>query len=56
MCKIMEFDWVHTWLGDEGMPVLAEDKAQGLLSQVFWSFKAYPSLFYIGILFFTSCL
>ena len=30
----MEFDWACTWLGDGGMPALAEDKAQGLLSQV----------------------
>ena len=25
----MEFDWAHTWLGDGGMPVLAEDQGPG---------------------------
>ena len=25
----VEFGWALTWLGDSGMPVLAEDKAQG---------------------------
>ena len=30
-----EFDWAHTWLEEGGAPILDEDKAQGLLSQVF---------------------
>ena len=30
-----EFDWACTWMKDGGTPVLAEDEAQGLLTQVF---------------------
>ena len=40
----MEFEWACTWVGDGRKPALAEDNAQGLLSEVFWSSQAYPSL------------
>ena len=38
--KQAKSDWTHTWLEEGGAPALAEDKAQGLLSQVFWSSQA----------------
>ena len=54
----MEFDLASTWLGDDGMPVLAEGQAQGLIDQVF--FPSLPSLipllFDFGISFSPSCL
>ena len=31
----LEFDWTHTLLEEGGVPILDEDKAQGLLSRVF---------------------
>ena len=30
-----EFNWACTWLEEGGAPALAEDKAQGVLAQVF---------------------
>ena len=42
--KQAKFDWAHAWLKGGGAPALAEDKAQGLLSQVFWSSQASSSL------------
>ena len=30
--KKFDFDWACTWLKEGGVPVLDEDKAQGLLS------------------------
>ena len=41
-----EFDWAHTWMEEGGAPVLAEDKAQGLLAQVFGLSRPIPLLFY----------
>ena len=31
-----KFNWACTWLEEGGAPKVDEDKAQGLLSQVFW--------------------
>ena len=54
----MVFNWAHTWLGDGGMPDLAEGKTQGLLCQVFLSSlpRLIPFLFDFGIWFLPSCL
>ena len=43
----MEFDWGCTWLWDGGMPALAEDKAQGLLSQLFLVFPGLLLSYFI---------
>ena len=49
--KQAEFDWACTWLEEGGAPVLAEDKAQGLLAQVFGLPMPLPLLFYASVLF-----
>ena len=43
------FDWAHTLLEEGGAPALAEDKAQGLLAQVFGLPRPLPLLFYSSV-------
>ena len=40
----LEFDWALTWLEEDGPPIMDEDKALGLLFQVFQFSKAFSSL------------
>ena len=42
--KQFEFYWACTWLEEGGAPILGEDKAQGLLFQVFWFSQTSSSL------------
>ena len=51
-----EFNWACTWLEEGGVPVLAEDKAQGLLSQVFGLPRPFLPLFYSSVFFCFSVL
>ena len=51
-----EFELVHTWMKEGGAPALADDKAQGLLVQVFGLSRPLPLLFCSSILFFLSWL
>ena len=46
-----EFDWAGTWLEEGVAPALAEDKAQGLLAQVFCLPRSLSLLSYCSVLF-----
>ena len=46
-----EFNWAQTRLEEGGAPVLAGDKAQGLLAKVFGLPRPLPLLFYSSVLF-----
>ena len=48
-----EFDWAHTWMEDWGASVLAEDKTQGLLAQVFGLFRPHSSLYSVLVFHFS---
>ena len=54
----MEIDWACTWLGDGGMPAMAEGQAQGLLCQVLFPLLPASSHPYsiLGIWFLPSWL
>ena len=41
-----EFGWAYTWMEEGGAPTLAEDKAQGLLAQVFVLSRPFPSILF----------
>ena len=51
MSEQAKFNWACTWLEEGGTHVLGEDKAQGLLSQVFGLPRPFSVLLYSSVLF-----